>query len=54
MPVIKSWLFEVLNLIGSELKRKGKIFMSKSPIKYHYDIRQTRDENKEKYQFGDY
>ena len=31
MPVIKSWLFQVLNLIGWELKRKGKIFWTNLP-----------------------
>ena len=50
MPVIKFWLFQVFNLIGWELKRKEKIILGKSPSKYQYNIKQTSDENEEKYQ----
>ena len=49
MPVIKSWLFRVLNLIGSELEMKGKSqSQGQSPFKYQYNIKQTSDENEEK------
>ena len=54
MPVIKSWLFQVFNLIGWELKRKEKIILGKSPNKYQYNIKQSSDESEEKYQLGDY
>ena len=33
---------------------KGENFLNQSPIKYQYNIKQTSDENKEKYQLGDY
>ena len=35
-------------------QEKGENFLDQSPIKYQYNIKQTSDENKEKYQLGDY
>ena len=50
--LIKSWLFQVLNWIGWELKRKGKIFWTNLPTNVNAML--GWDENKEKYQWEDY